>query len=72
MALENLPFQSRLVVLLHDIDGFSSNEIETITCSPRKSIVSDLYRGRRQLQVILWNYIESNGYLSGLTSTYIS
>jgi RNA polymerase sigma-70 factor (ECF subfamily) len=63
-ALENLPYQFRLVVLLCDVEGFSYNEIATIIDSPLGTVMSRLYRGRKLLQRLLWNYAKNKGYIN--------
>lgn len=63
-ALENLPYQFRLVVLLCDVEGFSYNEIATIINSPLGTVMSRLYRGRKLLQRTLWNYAQKRGYIN--------
>jgi RNA polymerase sigma-70 factor (ECF subfamily) len=62
-ALENLPYQFRLVVLLCDVEGFSYNEIANIIGAPLGTVMSRLYRGRKLLQQHLWNYARKKGYV---------
>lgn len=62
-ALENLPYQFRLVVLLCDVEGFSYNEIANIIDAPLGTVMSRLYRGRKLLQRNLWNYAKKMGYV---------
>ncbi len=63
-ALENLPYQFRLVVLLCDVEGFSYNEIAIIINSPLGTVMSRLYRGRKLLQRTLWSYAQKKGYIT--------
>jgi RNA polymerase sigma-70 factor (ECF subfamily) len=63
-ALENLPYQFRLVVLLCDVEGFSYNEIANIIDAPLGTVMSRLYRGRKLLQRYLWNYAKQRGYIT--------
>ena len=63
-ALENLPYQFRLVVLLCDVEGFSYNEIAAIIDSPLGTVMSRLYRGRKLLQRTLWSYAQKRGYIN--------
>jgi RNA polymerase sigma-70 factor (ECF subfamily) len=63
-ALENLPYQFRLVVLLCDVEGFSYNEIANIIDAPLGTVMSRLYRGRKLLQRYLWNYAKKRGYIT--------
>ena len=62
-ALENLPYQFRLVVLLCDVEGFSYNEIANIIDAPLGTVMSRLYRGRKLLQRYLWGYAKKRGYI---------
>lgn len=62
-ALENLPYQFRLVVLLCDVEGFSYNEIANIINAPLGTVMSRLYRGRKLLQRYLWSYAKKRGYV---------
>ena len=61
-ALESLPFQFRLVVLLCDVEGFSYNEIAEIINAPLGTVMSRLFRGRKLLQRSLWKYAKEKGY----------
>ncbi|MFC2088891.1 sigma-70 family RNA polymerase sigma factor [Calditrichota bacterium] len=62
-ALENLPYQFRLVVLLCDVENFSYNEISEIIDAPLGTVMSRLYRGRKLLQRYLWGYAKKRGYV---------
>lgn len=61
-ALEALPDQYRVPVLLADVEGFSYKDIAEITDTPIGTVMSRLHRGRRQLQQKLWEYAHSRGY----------
>ncbi len=63
-ALEQLPDDFRLVVLLADIEGFSYKEIAQIVGCPLGTVMSRLSRGRRQLQKHLKNYAMKGGFIS--------
>jgi RNA polymerase sigma-70 factor (ECF subfamily) len=63
-ALENLPYQFRLVVLLCDVEGFSYNEICKIIDAPLGTVMSRIYRGRKLLQRSLWNYAKKRSYIT--------
>jgi RNA polymerase sigma-70 factor (ECF subfamily) len=63
-ALESLPYQFRLVVLLCDVEGFSYNEIANIIDAPLGTVMSRLYRGRKLLQRHLWKYAKQRGYIT--------
>src|SRR6187551_1431614 len=53
-AVEDLPEQFRLAVLLADVEGFSYKEIAEILGTSIGTVMSRLHRGRRQLQRRLW------------------
>ena len=61
-ALEELPEQYRIAVLLADVEGFSYKEIAEITNTQIGTVMSRLHRGRKQLQSKLWEYARSRGY----------
>ena len=63
-ALDNLPYQFRLVVLLCDVEGFSYKEIANIIDAPSGTVMSRLFRGRKLLQRYLWNYAKTRGYIT--------
>jgi RNA polymerase sigma-70 factor, ECF subfamily len=52
-ALEALPEQSRLVVYLADVEGFTYSEITDIMGIPLDAVMSRLHRGRRDLRGLL-------------------
>jgi RNA polymerase sigma-70 factor (ECF subfamily) len=60
-ALEDLPEQFRMAVLLADVEGFSYKEIAEITDVPIGTVMSRLHRGRKQLQQRLWNLAVERG-----------
>jgi len=62
-ALENLPYQFRLVTLLCDVEGFSYNEIADMIEAPLGTVMSRLYRGRKLLQRNFWSYASKRGYI---------
>ena len=59
-ALEALPEQFRMAVILADIEGFSYKEIAEILDVPIGTVMSRIHRGRKQLQKRLWEYAEQN------------
>ncbi len=62
-ALDNLPLAFREVVLYSDIEGLSYEEISGIVGCPIGTVKSRLYRARRALQKLLWDYAKDKGYL---------
>jgi len=62
-ALDNLPIAFREVVLYSDVEGLSYEEISGIVGCPIGTVKSRLYRARRALQKLLWNYAKDKGYL---------
>ncbi len=62
-ALENLPLAFREVILYSDLEGLSYEEISDIIGCPIGTVKSRLFRSRRLLQKLLWNYASERGYL---------
>src|ERR687894_854511 len=60
-AVESLPEQFRLAVLLADVEGFSYKEIAEILDIPIGTVMSRLHRGRRALEKRLWNVVRERG-----------
>ena len=52
-ALDRLPEQQRIVVLLHDAEGYTLSELETLTDVPVGTLKSRLHRARRRLAELL-------------------
>ena len=61
-ALTKLPEDRRLAVYLADVEGFSYQEIAEIMDTPIGTVMSRLYRGRRQLRELLADYAKELGY----------
>jgi RNA polymerase sigma-70 factor (ECF subfamily) len=55
-ALEALPEQFRIAVLLADVEGFAYKEIADILEIPIGTVMSRLHRGRRALQKTLYEF----------------
>jgi RNA polymerase sigma-70 factor (ECF subfamily) len=55
-AVESLPEQFRLAVLLADVEGFSYKEIAEILDVPIGTVMSRLHRGRKALQKRLFEF----------------
>jgi RNA polymerase sigma-70 factor, ECF subfamily len=62
-ALESLPPDYRLVVILADLEDFSYKEIAKILDCPVGTVMSRLYRGRKLLESALLRYARQHGYL---------
>jgi RNA polymerase sigma-70 factor, ECF subfamily len=60
-AVESLPEQFRMVVLLADVEGFSYKEIAAIMDIPIGTVMSRLHRGRRALQKALFDFGMTRG-----------
>ena len=55
-AVESLPENFRMAVLLADVEGFSYKEIAEILDIPIGTVMSRLHRGRRALQKALFEF----------------
>jgi RNA polymerase sigma-70 factor (ECF subfamily) len=62
-ALEQVPVDFRMVVILADIQGFSYKEIAEIVDCPVGTVMSRLFRGRRILQKALFEYAVQEGII---------
>lgn len=60
-AIESLPENFRIAVLLADVEGFAYKEIAEILDIPIGTVMSRLHRGRRALQKALYEYAVSHG-----------
>jgi RNA polymerase sigma-70 factor (ECF subfamily) len=60
-ALEDLPENFRLPVLLADVEGFSYKEIAEIMDTPIGTVMSRLHRGRKAMQKSLFEYAQARG-----------
>jgi RNA polymerase sigma-70 factor, ECF subfamily len=60
-AVEALPEQFRIAVLLADVEGFSYKEIAEILDVPIGTVMSRLHRGRRALQKALYDFATTRG-----------
>ncbi|HEU5113807.1 MAG TPA: sigma-70 family RNA polymerase sigma factor [Acidimicrobiia bacterium] len=60
-AVEDLPENFRLPVLLADLEGFSYKEISDILDIPIGTVMSRLHRGRKAMQKSLWEYAVNRG-----------
>lgn len=64
-AIEDLPDQFRLAVVLSDVEGFSYAEMAEIMDVPLGTVMSRLHRGRRALQRRLWDIARDRGIVKG-------
>ena len=60
-AVEDLPENFRMAVLLADVEGFSYKEIAEILDIPIGTVMSRLHRGRKALQKRLFDYAVTHG-----------
>jgi RNA polymerase sigma-70 factor (ECF subfamily) len=60
-AVEDLPENFRLPVLLADLEGFSYKEIAEILDIPIGTVMSRLHRGRKAMQKSLWEFAVNRG-----------
>ncbi len=60
-ALEDLPENFRLPVLLADVEGFAYKEIAEMLDIPVGTVMSRLHRGRKAMQRALYEYAEQRG-----------
>ncbi len=64
-AVEELPENYRLPVLLADLEGFSYKEIARILDIPIGTVMSRLHRGRKALERALWEFARQRGLVGG-------
>ncbi|MBI4540767.1 MAG: sigma-70 family RNA polymerase sigma factor [Gemmatimonadetes bacterium] len=62
-AIDELPEEYRLAVVLSDLEGFRYHEIAELVGVPVGTVKSRLFRGRRRLQQQLYEYAVSMGYI---------
>ena len=66
-AIDDLPEQFRLAVVLSDIEGFTYAEMAEIMDVPMGTVMSRLHRGRKALQKRLWELARDRGIVKGST-----
>ncbi len=64
-AIDELPEQFRMAVILSDIEGFSYAEMADIMGVPMGTVMSRLHRGRKALQERLWDKARERGIVKG-------
>ncbi len=62
-ALESLPEEYRIAVLLADVEGFAYKEIAEILDVPMGTVMSRLHRGRKTLQKRLLEFGQTRGWV---------
>jgi RNA polymerase sigma-70 factor (ECF subfamily) len=62
-AIQALPPDYRMAVLLADLEDLSYKEIASALEVPVGTVMSRLYRGRKQLEATLLKYAQERGYL---------
>lgn len=67
-ALNDLPLNFRMPIILADIEGLSYKEIAQALNIPIGTVMSRISRARRHLQRSLWSYARNRGYISGENS----
>ncbi|MBA3291452.1 MAG: sigma-70 family RNA polymerase sigma factor [Actinobacteria bacterium] len=67
-AIDDLPEQFRLAVVLSDIEGFSYAEMAQIMDVPMGTVMSRLHRGRKALQKRLWEVARDRGIVKDSAS----
>jgi RNA polymerase sigma-70 factor (ECF subfamily) len=60
-ALEDLPENFRLPIILADVEGFSYKEIAEMLEIPIGTVMSRLHRGRKSMQRKLYEFAEARG-----------
>jgi RNA polymerase sigma-70 factor (ECF subfamily) len=63
-AIDELPDEYRTAVVLSDVEGLPYAEIAELIDVPVGTVKSRLFRGRRQLQKVLYDYAVEMGYVS--------
>ena len=64
-ALESIPENFRMAVLLADVEGFSYKEIAEIMDVPIGNVMSRLHRGRKALEKALYGVAKERGLVDG-------
>lgn len=68
-AIQALPEEYRTAVILSDLEGLPYADIAELMEVPVGTVKSRLFRGRRQLQKVLYEYAVEMGYISARTGT---
>lgn len=62
-AIDNLPLEFRMPVILVDIEGLSYRDVKDVLQISPGTLASRLYRGRRLLRDSLCEYAREKGFL---------
>jgi len=68
-AIQDLPEEYRTAVVMSDLEGLPYAEIAEAMGVPVGTVKSRLFRGRRQLQQVLYDYAVEMGYITARTGT---
>jgi RNA polymerase sigma-70 factor (ECF subfamily) len=68
-AIDDLPEEYRTAVVLSDLEGLPYADIAELMEVPVGTVKSRLFRGRRQLQKILYDYAVEMGYIPARSGT---
>ena len=71
-AIGDLPEEYRTAVVLSDLEGLPYAEIAELMEVPVGTVKSRLFRGRRQLQRVLYEYAVEMGYIPAGAGTDVS
>ncbi|HSG06959.1 MAG TPA: sigma-70 family RNA polymerase sigma factor [Longimicrobiales bacterium] len=64
-AIDALPEDFRTMVVLSDVEGLSYQQISDLVEVPVGTVKSRLFRGRRRLQKVLYEYAVEMGHIRG-------
>jgi RNA polymerase sigma-70 factor (ECF subfamily) len=62
-ALDGLPDEYRMAVVLSDLEGLAYADVAELLDVPVGTVKSRLFRGRRRLQKVLYDYAVEMGYI---------
>lgn len=68
-AIDTLPEEYRMAVILSDVEGLPYTEVAELLDVPVGTVKSRLFRGRRRLQGVLYDYAVEMGYISERPAT---
>lgn len=70
-AIDDLPEQFRMAVVLSDVEDFSYAQMAEIMDVPLGTVMSRLHRGRKALQKRLWDVARERGIVKGDRSGHV-